>query len=237
MHIRELFTKPIDRPINGVIKADQKDAESIWQELDEYVVTKQLTEYFRRFFDAYLAAADNPNDPVLAARMGVWVSGFFGSGKSHFIKILSYLLENIEAVEPATGAPKRAAAFFDQSKIKDAMLLADIQRAVQGSADVLLFNIDAKADSKSDRDVILQVFLRVFNEKLGFSGDAPHVAHMERYLVEKGAYEAFKAAFHDSNGSSSGRGASAKRGLRRRLVRQRPRHLSHQHRVLRQAHS
>ena len=202
MHIRELFTKPIDRPINGVIKADQKDAESIWQELDEYVVTKQLTEYFRRFFDAYLAAADNPNDPVLAARMGVWVSGFFGSGKSHFIKILSYLLENIEAVEPATGAPKRAAAFFDQSKIKDAMLLADIQRAVQGSADVLLFNIDAKADSKSDRDVILQVFLRVFNEKLGFSGDAPHVAHMERYLVEKGAYEAFKAAFHDSNGSS-----------------------------------
>jgi hypothetical protein len=82
------------------------------------------------------------------------------------------------------------------------MLLADIQRAVPGSADVILFNIDAKADSKSDRDVILQVFLRVFNEKLGFSGDAPHIAHMERYLVEKGAYDAFKAAFHDSNGSS-----------------------------------
>ena len=89
MKIGELFTKPINRPINGVIKADQKDADSVWQELDEYVVTKQLTEYFRRFFDAYLAAADNPNDPVLTTRMGVWVSGFFGSGKSHFIKILS----------------------------------------------------------------------------------------------------------------------------------------------------
>ena len=70
MKIRELFSKPINRPINGVIKADQRDAESVWQELDEYVVTKQLTEYFRRFFDAYLAAADSPNDPVLAARMG-----------------------------------------------------------------------------------------------------------------------------------------------------------------------
>ena len=44
MEIRELFTKPIDRPINGVIKADQLDAESVWQELEEYVVTKQLTE-------------------------------------------------------------------------------------------------------------------------------------------------------------------------------------------------
>ena len=187
MKIGELFTKPINRPINGVIKADQKDAESVWQELDEYVVTKQLTEYFRRFFDAYLASADNPNDPVLAARMGVWVSGFFGSGKSHFIKILSYLLENLEATNPATGEKKRAAAFFDEHKIKDSMLLADIQRAVRGSADVVLFNIDAKADSKDERDVILQVFLRVFNEKLGFSADAPHIAHMERYLVEKGS--------------------------------------------------
>jgi hypothetical protein len=202
MIIRELFTKPIDRPINGVIKADQRDAESIWQELDEYVVTKQLTEYFRRFFDAFLAAADSPKDPVVSSRMGVWVSGFFGSGKSHFIKILSYLLENIEAVDPLTGKTKRAAAFFDEHKIKDALLLADMQRAARGSSDVILFNIDAKADSKSDRDVILQVFLRVFNEKLGYSGDAPHIAEMERYLVGKGTYEAFKAAFQEKNGSS-----------------------------------
>lgn len=161
LKIRDLFTKSIDRPINGVIKADQRDAESIWQELDEYVVTKQLTEYFRKFFDAYLAAADNPKDPVLAARMGVWVSGFFGSGKSHFIKILSYLLENLEAHDPQSGINRHAAQFFDERKIKDPMLLADIRRATKGSADVILFNIDAKADSKSERDVILQVFLRV----------------------------------------------------------------------------
>ncbi|MEI6800823.1 MAG: BREX system P-loop protein BrxC, partial [Pseudomonadota bacterium] len=72
----------------------------------------------------------------------------------------------------------------------------------KGTADVILFNIDAKADSKSDRDAILQVFLRVFNEKLGYSGDAPHIANMERYLVAKGADKAFKAAFAESNGSS-----------------------------------
>ena len=76
MQIKELFIKPINRPINGVIKADQTD--STWQELEEYVVTKQLTEYFRRFFDAYLAAEEKANDPTITARMGVWVSGFFG---------------------------------------------------------------------------------------------------------------------------------------------------------------
>lgn len=202
MKISDLFVKPIDRPINGVIKADQMDAASVWQELEEYVVTKQISEYLRKFFDAYLAAMDRPQDTAITDRMGVWVSGFFGSGKSHFIKILSYLLENIEASNPSTGEKRNAAAFFDHQKIKDAMLLADVQRAVFGTADVILFNIDAKADSKSDRDAILQVFLRVFNEKMGFSGDAPHIAEMERYLVAKGVYPEFKTAFAASNGST-----------------------------------
>lgn len=202
MEIRDLFTKPIDRPINGVIKADQLDAESIWQELEEYVVTKQLTEYFRKFFDAYLAAAEQPKDSTITARMGVWVSGFFGSGKSHYIKILSYLLENIEAIDPKTGTHKKAADFFDEHKIKDAMLLADIHKAIKGTADVMLFNIDAKADTKTNRDAIVQVFLRVFNEKLGLCGDAPHIAEMERYLISKGAYENFKTAFQAQNGTA-----------------------------------
>ena len=201
MNISELFSKPIDRPINGVIKADQMDAASVWQELEEYVVTQQIKEYLDKFFDAYLAAQDRPHDPAITDRMGVWVSGFFGSGKSHFIKILSYLLENIEAHNPLGGEMRRAAAFFDDQKIKDPMLLANIQRAVQGSADVMLFNIDAKAN-KSDPDAILQVFLRVFNEKLGLSGDAPHIANMERHLISKGAFDAFTAAFALANGST-----------------------------------
>jgi hypothetical protein len=201
MKIKELFLKPIDRPINGVVKADQMDAASVWQELEEYVVTKQISDYLGKFFDAYLAAMDSPNDATVTERMGVWVSGFFGSGKSHFIKILSYLLENLEAHNPLTGEARTANQFFDQQKIKDIMLMGDIQRATKGTADVILFNIDAKADSKTDRDAILQVFLRVFNEKLGYSGDAPHIADMERYLVFKGAYDDFKAAFTKSNGS------------------------------------
>ncbi len=200
MKINELFAKPINRPINGVIKADQRDDESVWQELDEYVTTKQVTEYLRRFFDAYLATVDHSSDPTITARMGVWVSGFFGSGKSHFIKILSYLLSNLEASHPGAHERKRAVEFFE-SKIKDPMLLGDVRRAVSGKTDVILFNIDSKADAKSDRDAILQVFLRVFNEMQGLSGDAPHVAEMERYLITKGSFAAFKEAFKVSNGN------------------------------------
>ena len=92
MKIQELFERPIRRNINGVIKADQNDAASVWQELDEYVVTKELDQHFRRFFDSYLAALQRPEEA--AGKVGVWISGFFGSGKSHFIKIISYLPED-----------------------------------------------------------------------------------------------------------------------------------------------
>ena len=86
MIIKNMFEKPIDRNINGVIKVGQKDEEIIHQELDEYVVTKQLLKHFREFFENYSNSINNPNGEI-----GVWISGFFGSGKSHFLKILSYI--------------------------------------------------------------------------------------------------------------------------------------------------
>ncbi|NVZ09786.1 BREX system P-loop protein BrxC [Allochromatium humboldtianum] len=193
MLVKELFAKPIDRPINGVIKADQADSASVWQELDEYVVTRELDVHFRRFFGAFLEAIDRTGDPSLVGLIGVWISGFFGSGKSHFLKILSYLLENREITW--NGRTKRAIEFFD-GKIQDAMLAADIKRAVGTEIDVILFNIDSKADSGSGRDAILRVFLKVFNEKLGYSGDHPHIADLERRLAAQDQLDSFKAAFH-----------------------------------------
>ena len=50
MEIKELFLKDIFRSINGVVKAEQLDNTSILQELDEFVVTKELLKHFDRFF-------------------------------------------------------------------------------------------------------------------------------------------------------------------------------------------
>jgi hypothetical protein len=199
MQIKDLFVRDIFRPINGVVKADQHDEAIVWQELDEYVVTRELDKHFRQFFDAYLAAIDNPKDPVVTSRMGVWVSGFFGSGKSHFIKILSYLLKNHDAHNPATSESKNAVHFFEK-KIEDAMLLSDIKRTVSGNTDVVLFNIDSKADNKDGKDAILSVFLRVFNEMQGFSGDAPHIANLERALLKDDLLETFHKSFQEASG-------------------------------------
>ena len=200
MQIRNTFKKDISRPINGVVKADQLNESVVWQELDEYVVTRELDQHFKTFLKSYLGAVDNQNDPIIAGRMAVWISGFFGSGKSHFIKILSYLLENKEARCPDTGSLKRAVEFF-ADKIKDAMLLADIKRISNIDADVILFNIDSRADSTEGRSAILSVFWRLFNESQGFCSDSLHLAEIERYLTRKGYYQAFKEKFKEIYGS------------------------------------
>lgn len=201
MVINDLFIKNLFRPINGVVKADQKEEAIVWQELDEYVVTKELDKLFRKFLSAYLNAIDNSQDPNITGKIGVWVSGFFGSGKSHFLKVLSYLLNNKEAHDPGINQRRKAAQFFE-SKVKDPMLLADIRRATSTDTDVILFNIDSHADSKDGKGAILSVFWRVFNELQGFCGDAPHVAEMERYLSEKGKYDEFCKIYLELTGDN-----------------------------------
>lgn len=198
MNIKELFYKPLDRAINGVVKADQDDNATVYQELDEYVVTNELEKHFRDFFQSY---GTDLSDPSIANRVGVWISGFFGSGKSHFLKTLSYILAN-KVARDAEGNERSAAEFFDETKIRDAFIRADIGKAVSHHADVILFNIDSKASSNDDGNPILNVFLRVFNEYQGFSADHPHIAHMERHLSQKGVYDTFKQAFEASSGQS-----------------------------------
>ena len=199
MLIKNLFERDIFRPINGVVKADQLDDSSIWQELDEFVITRELDQHFRKFIAWYLEAVDQGNKPVMTGKMGIWISGFFGSGKSHFLKVLSYLLRN--RTHTNEGQTKQAVEFFE-SKVKDAILFGDIKRAVVTDTDVVLFNIDSKADhgSSTGRDLILRVFLKVLNELQGYSGDHPHIAHMERYLENKGKLKAFQAAYEKETG-------------------------------------
>ena len=91
MRIQEMFAKGIDRPINGVVKVNQDELDILVQELDEYVITRELKKHIITFFNNYLESFNAPT-----ADIGVWISGFFGSGKSHFLKMLSYLLQNRE---------------------------------------------------------------------------------------------------------------------------------------------
>ena len=202
--IADLYVKPVDRPINGVIKAEQMSEAIVWQELSEYVVTRELNDRMRRFLGAYTAVLDHAADPNSTDKMGVWISGFFGSGKSHFLKVLGYLLANRQVhdphAHPQSSSQHRSVDMF-KDKLADPMLFGDLKRAAAQPTDVILFNIDSRKDN-SDKDSLLGVFLRVFNEMQGLCGEYPHIAHLERYLHKKGKYTAFEAAFTKRTGST-----------------------------------
>ena len=200
MQIKEMFAKPIDRDLQGVIIVGQDEIANVKQELEEYVVTRELQKHFADFFAAYKTGIIGNT-----SKTGVWISGFFGSGKSHFLKILSYLLENKEI------AGKKAIDYFVgqqadgiSPKISDPIVLADMQLAAGTPTDVVLFNIDSKSDSgsKQNKDAIVNVFLKVFNEMRGYCGAMPFLADLERRLNEEGKYEEFKQKFEENYGDA-----------------------------------
>jgi hypothetical protein len=192
MQIKDLFEKDIFRPINNVVQAEQVEEDVVETELDEYVLTEESEHYLERFYKNYLAVYNQPSTKV-----GVWISGFFGSGKSHFLKILSYLLHN------QTIAGKTPADYFE-NKSENQELLNMMQQVSEKKSDALLFNIDSRSTSSSkdsEKERIIEVFLRVFNNHLGYS-DTLWVAEMERQLDSDGKYEEFKQTIFDQNGKS-----------------------------------
>lgn len=189
MKIQSMFQKNINRPINGVIKVGQDDDEAIVQELSEYIITKELRRHFNTFFDNYSKAIEQPTDKI-----GVWISGFFGSGKSHFLKMLSYLLSNQEV------AGRHAVDFF-KDKFDDPMMVATVTRCTNIPTESILFNIDIEGPINKDKTAVLRVFAKVFYNHLGFYGEDLKIAKLERFVDKQGKTEAFRAKFEEVNGA------------------------------------
>ncbi len=180
MELKAIFERDVNRPIEGVIKAD--DDASLKNELDEYVLTNEVAKRLDLFLDAY----NNYH-----GANGVWVSGFFGSGKSHLLKMLALVLEN-RAVDGA-----KALELFVPKIYDDKILAAALEKAVAIPSRSILFNIDQKADviSKTQSDALLAVFVKVFDEACGYYGKQAYIAQFERELDHDGLFEAFKAEF------------------------------------------
>lgn len=187
MQLNESFAKDIQRPIEGVIKAD--DIAHLGTEVDEYVLTNEAAKGLEILLEEY-ASYTNAN--------GVWISGFFGSGKSHMLKMLAHLLGDVEG----QGYPRRNVSDSFRVKTPDAFLPGLLNKADRILAKSLLFNIDQKATliSKDQSDALLKVFVKVFDECRGYYGNQGHVARFERDLDNRGQYEAFKEAFERISG-------------------------------------
>ena len=182
MKLNEIFLKDVNRSIAGVVMAD--DVDHLGVEVEEYVFTNDAAKSVGPLLEEYTNYA-NAN--------GVWISGFFGSGKSHLLKMLAHLLGDVEG----QAFPRGQVSDNFLSKTDDAMLTASLKKAATIPAKSLLFNIDQKATliAKDQTDALLKVFVKVFDESRGYFGNDGAVARFEEDLDKRGQYEAFKTAF------------------------------------------
>lgn len=189
MIIREMFEDDINRKINGVIKVDQSTEDEIEQEVKEYVITKELKKHFISFFTYYGDSFTEPTDDI-----GVWISGFFGSGKSHFLKMLSYILENKDV------SGKSTVEYFRTKFADDPATFMMIDKATKSETETVLFNIDIEGSINKDKTAVLRVFAKMFYNHLGFYGENLKVAKLEQYIEENGKTEEFRRVFEEKKG-------------------------------------
>jgi energy-coupling factor transporter ATP-binding protein EcfA2 len=172
MLLQDIFKKPVNRPIEGVIKAN--DESSLRTEIEEYVITNEISREISKFFNEYLNYT-NAN--------GVWMSGFFGSGKSHLLKMLALLLENRQVDGQST------LEMFLTKTTDDAILSGNMKNVCKIPAKSILFNIALKANviNQDKDDALVSVFVKVFNEMCGYFGNQPEIAQFERDLTAVGS--------------------------------------------------
>ena len=156
--IHEIFYRPINRKIDRVVKVDNDDPSVVKKELEEYILTPQLERHFSEALEAVIDTEHAQTEDV-----GMWVSGFFGSGKSHYMKILGHVLENPEFDDT------QAADMFRDRIENNEMLDGAVGSVTQKfDSEVLMFQIGAKADA-SGSESITEIIHREFNISRGYA--------------------------------------------------------------------
>lgn len=196
MKLKDILSKDINRAMDGVIKAD--DDSRVMQEVEEYVLTDEIAKQLERLVEDYLSSAEavkknREPHPV----NGVWISGYFGSGKSHLLKILAWLLENRDI-----NGSRLKERFLP--KVRDQFLKANLSKAIDIPSKSILFNIDQLADASRVREenVILLTFEKVFNRLQGYFYENRAVAEFERHLDEEGQFAEFAALYEKNQGEA-----------------------------------
>lgn len=189
MQIKELFVKPIDRVIHKVVDVGNADSDIIQTEIEEYVITNEVNQHLHKLLEVY-TSGQRVNS------IGVWIAGYFGSGKSHLLKMLSFLLTN-RTFTTSTQQTRSTVDIFAEKVWNDALLSGQIKRIADIPSESILFNIDQQAPQGSGQsdDVVLAVFLKMFNNHCGYYGNTPFIANFERDLDERNMFEAFKTHF------------------------------------------
>ncbi|MFH2144398.1 MAG: BREX system P-loop protein BrxC [Bacteroidota bacterium] len=190
MILKDIFSKKIERNINPAVVVGNLSDDTIKTEIDEYVFTNDIID---KVYQA-LSAIKN-TDKV--DKTGIWINGYYGSGKSHFIKFFHFCI-NSKTSDQAFNR------FIDAVKTYDPFKAGNNEEITENNVKLLqkwynqnkiediLFNVEDETDDGSG-ERLTRIFLSMFNRFRGYnSEDIPLAILFEKYLDEKGVLDEFK---------------------------------------------
>ncbi|RQS53466.1 BREX system P-loop protein BrxC [Burkholderia sp. Bp8986] len=181
--INTLFANDIHRRIEEVIKVDQTDDEIIRDEFNEYVVTDAIRSHYTAVFDSYRETPNKPHEGI-----AIWVSGFFGSGKSSFAKMLGLSIAN-RTVAGESAAERFAARAGDKTL---SVLLKTINEKIPTHA--VIFDVSTDRGIRSGNQTLTEIMYGLFLQSLGYAKDLD-LSELEIGLEEKGQLARFEEEY------------------------------------------
>lgn len=185
MQIKELFAGDIYRRIEEVIKVDQTDEAILREELGEYVLTDGIRSHYKSILRSYWETPNKPHEGI-----AIWVSGFFGSGKSSFAKMLGLALQN--RLVQGEAASEIFASRAGDTEFQ--VLLKQISEHIP--TDAVIFDVSTDRGIKSGNQTLTEIMYRLFLKSLGYAEDLD-LAELEIALEQKGELERFETTYRE----------------------------------------
>lgn len=187
MNLQELFLRDIHRHINPAVTVDSFNTETISAEINEYIFTDKLIEDLYKFLNLLFNTQ--------SGKTGVWINGYYGSGKSHFIKYAHYCMHNLHtmaAFDHYTEAIKNYDNDFTDATLSNIQRLRN--KITNSKSETIIFNIEAVAtDENSKRERLTEIFLKQLNRHRGYNAvNIPLALYLEKSLDKQNKFDLFK---------------------------------------------
>lgn len=199
MKLRDLFESNVTRDIPPVVYFHEQAPAKLAEEVSEYIITggfppsderhkrvpSGIHEQYVRLLTAIATELDKPGGPELPAS---WISGFYGSGKSSFAKLLGLALDGVAL----PGKRSLAEAWLARDTSPLAAELSKAYKRVRDKVDPIAVVFDIGGVAR-DNEHIHTAAVRMIQQRLGYCQD-PHVADMELKLERDGHWKTFETA-------------------------------------------
>ena len=179
-----MFDRDVSRRIEEVIKVDQTDNAVVKEEIEEYVATAQIRRYYLDVLERFGETPNKPHEGI-----GIWISGFFGAGKSSFAKILGYVLEN-----RSLGTTSAAKLFGRQTADPQIQaLIATITTRIPARS--IIFDVSTDQSVTDTSEKLTDILYRVLLRELGYATDR-ELAELEINLEARNRLAEFEDTFN-----------------------------------------